>query len=90
MESELLLSKTPQEKKQRYLPIPYDQLEEYGSRSPIPVELQEMKVFSYDVAKYPFREAIADILDVDEQDLHHLHETTEGRLALEEGKNNYH
>merc|ERR1711902_247275 len=42
------------------------------------------KVFSYDVTKYPFREAIADILDVDEQDLHHLHKTTEGRIALEE------
>ena len=86
MDSEILFSKTPQEKKQRYLPIPYGELEDYGRKSPIPVGLQEMKVLSYDVVKYPFRKALADLLDVGERDLQDLHKTTEGRRALEEGK----
>ena len=53
--------------------------------SPIPTSLQQMKVFKYDTVKYPFREAIADILNVREEDLERLHETEEGRKALEDG-----
>ena len=48
-----------------------------------------MKVFNYDTVKYPFREAIADILNVREEDLERLHETEEGRKALEDGKHGF-
>ena len=48
-----------------------------------------MKVFKYDTVKYPFREAIADILNVREEDLESLHETEEGRKALEDGKHEF-
>ena len=48
-----------------------------------------MKVFKYDTVMYPFREAIADILNVREEDLEKLHETEEGRKALEDGKHGF-
>jgi len=75
--------KNPEEKK-RYLPIPYEQLEEYARNSPIPKHLQNLTIFNYDTSKYPFREAIADLLKVQDDDLENLHCTEQGKLALEE------
>lgn len=79
----MALHKNPEDKK-RYLPIPYNELGHLAQCSPIPTSLQQMKVFKYDTVKYPFREAIADILNVREEDLEKLHETEEGRKALED------
>merc|ERR1712243_315963 len=73
----------PEEKK-RYLPIPHQELEEWAKSSPIPRHLQNMKIFNYDTYKYPFREAIAELLNVPEDDLANLHFTEQGKLALNE------
>ena len=45
-----------------------------------------MKIFEFDTAEYPFREAMAEILDVSPDNLETLHHTEEGRRALEEGE----
>ena len=75
------------EEKKRYMPIQYEELKEMGISSPVPQSLQQMKIFEFDVREYPFREAIAELLHVSEDDLERLHTTEEGREALEEGKN---
>ena len=81
------MNKGPEEKK-RYMPIQYEELRQMGLSSPVPQSLQQMKIFEFDVREYPFREAIAELLHVSEDDLERLHTTEEGREALEEGKNN--
>ena len=75
----------PEERK-RYLPIPYEELGQLGKESPIPSCLQQMRIFEFDTAEYPFREAMAEILDVSPDCLESLHQTDEGRRALEEGE----
>ena len=57
-----------------------------GKASPIPNELQQMRILEYDTNQYPFREALAEILGVKEEDLERLHCTEQGRAALEGGK----
>jgi len=73
----------PEERK-RYLPIPHNELADRCSRSPLPRELKESKIFNYDTDQFPFKDAIADILNVSPDDLPTIHETEEGNLALEE------
>ena len=78
-------NKIPEERK-RYLPIPYEELAQLGTSSPIPSCLQRMRIFEFDTAEYPFKEAMAEILDVSPDSLETLHHTDEGRRALEEGE----
>jgi len=73
----------PEERK-RYLPILHSELADICSRSPLPRELQEAKILNYDTNKFPFKDAIADILKVSPDDLATIHKTDEGKLALEE------
>ena len=77
--------KIPEERK-RYLPIPYEELRQLGISSPIPSCLQRMRIFEFDTVEYPFMEAMAEILDVSPDCLETLHQTDEGRRALEEGE----
>ena len=85
MNSSVKNNKIPEERK-RYLPIPYEELAQLGLNAPIPACLQRMKIFEFDTAEYPFREAMAEILDVSPDNLETLHHTEEGRRALEEGE----
>ena len=57
-----------------------------GIASPIPRDLQQMKIFEYDTNEFPFREALAELLGVDEDELERLHCTEQGRAALDEGR----
>lgn len=70
------------EERRRYLPIPHSDLAEFCSRSPLPKKLQEARIINYDTNQYPFKEAIADILNASPADLATIHETKEGKLAL--------
>jgi len=72
------------EERRRYLPIPHSQLGELCQMSPLPGHLRENKIIDFDTELYPFREAIADILNTDPDDLATIHETVDGKLALEE------
>ena len=85
MNSSVKNNKIPEERK-RYLPIPYEELAQLGLSAPIPACLQRMRIFEFDTAEYPFREAMAEILDVCPENLETLHHTEEGRRALEEGE----
>jgi len=76
---------TPEKK--RYMPIPYSELENLGNASPIPKSLQELKILEYDTDKFPFRKAVADILDVREDELSTLHETEQGSKAFRQEQN---
>jgi len=72
------------EERRRYLPIPHSELAYYATKSPIPENIREAKIFEFDTLKYPFKEAIADILEVAPEDLANIHETAEGKVAFEE------
>lgn len=49
--------------------------EEHRLRSPLPEELVKLQVLQYDTNKYPFRELVAEILQVPEEQLQALHTT---------------
>ena len=60
-------------------------LEQLGNSSPIPKTLQELKIVEYDTSRYPFRKAVADILDLREDELVSLHQTERGAQAFRQG-----
>ena len=60
-------------------------IEALGRGSPVPQPLQRMKVFEFDTTKFPFKEAIAEILNVRPDSLETLQHTEDGKKALEEG-----
>ena len=73
------------EERRRYLPIPHEDLAALcTTSSPLPEHLRENRILEYDTSLYPFREAIADILDTDPDNLETIHETGEGKTALAE------
>ena len=58
--------------------------EQHGNASPVPKALQELQIVDYDTSQFPFRKAIASILNVEETELGALHETEQGLKALRE------
>ena len=58
--------------------------EQYGNSSPVPKGLQELKIVEYDTSAFPFRKAIAELLNVEETELGTLHQTEPGVRALRE------
>jgi len=71
------------EERRRYLPIPHSDLANLcSSSSPLSEHLRKNIILEYDTERYPFREAIADILNTAPDILDTIHETAEGKLAL--------
>ena len=62
--------------------------ERLGLESPVPKSLQQLKIVEYDTTKFTFRKAVADILDVREDQLETLHQTEQGSKALRQGDTN--
>ena len=67
---------SPSYKQTKILPIHHSDLSEYSSKSPLPRELREAKILDYDVDTFPFRKAIAEILNGNPNDLANIHETS--------------
>merc|ERR1712232_882907 len=81
----------------RRIPISHAALSE--TVSPLPFELRQQRIFRYDTARFPFREAVAEVLGVDPGRLPVLHVSGDGdppgsrthrRMAMDKWANRWH
>jgi len=67
-----------------YINIPVQELIQLSDQSPLPQNLKEAQIFSYDTKVFPFREHVASVLGIQEN-FQTLHQTEEGKITLAYG-----